>query len=91
MWDHLNKQFTGNEANNLGFHLRTSPCFCLPTSTDEGFSATERLRTQTAFFLPVAATEFFILRAAFGVVYSQCHFYKTVERSECNEFGLMHV
>lgn len=52
MWGHLNKQFTGNEAKNLGFHLRTSSCFSLPTSTDEGFWP-QRLRTQTAFFLPV--------------------------------------
>ena len=45
MWDHLNKQFTGSEVKNLGFHLRTSPCLHLPASTDEGFSATERQNT----------------------------------------------
>lgn len=41
--------------------------------------------------LPVATREFCFLRAALGMVCSQCHFYKIVERSECNEFGLMRV
>ena len=74
----------------LDFISEQVPVFIFPHPQMKVFRP-RRDRTQPAFFLPAAATQFFILRSAFGVVYSQCHFYKIVETSESNEFSLMHV
>lgn len=50
MWSNLNKQFIGNEAKNLGFHLRTSLRF--PVSTEKRFGPhRDWERTQIAFCL----------------------------------------
>lgn len=42
MWDNLSKQVMGNEAKNLGFHLRTALCLPYPQMSVWGHTAIDR-------------------------------------------------
>lgn len=64
----------GNEAKNLGFHLRTALCLPYPQMSVWGHTG---LIENTDRLLPVRTREFCILRAALRVLRSSCHFYNS--------------